>query len=99
MYLYNVIIKQVIMKLSHLHLKDVYGNPKTLVCRLTEGSIRYSLYGGHSSSGTSFAVSNLGITLPIDKLHEEETKEEFTNRIKETINKSSILLLMRYQLK
>ena len=77
------------MKLSHLHLKDVYGNPKTLVCRLTEGSIRYTLYGGHSSSGTSFAVSNLGVTLPIDKLNEEETKEEFTNRIKETINKSS----------
>tara|TARA_B110000444_G_scaffold257678_1_gene296688 strand:+ start:1831 stop:2103 length:273 start_codon:yes stop_codon:yes gene_type:complete len=77
------------MKLSHLHLNDVYGNPKTLICRLKEGSIRYSLYGGHSSSGTAFATSNLGITLPIDKLHDEETKEEFSNRILETINKSS----------
>jgi|TARA_B100001093_G_scaffold519811_1_gene610657 hypothetical protein len=77
------------MKLSHLHLKDVYGNPKTLVCRLSEGSIRYSLFGGHSSSGTPFAISNLGISLPIDKVHEEETREEFSNRIKETINKSS----------
>ena len=33
------------MKLCHLHLEDPYGNKKTLICKLIEGSIIYRFYG------------------------------------------------------
>lgn len=78
------------MKVCHLHLEDPYGNPKTLVCNLKEGSISYVFYGGHSSSGTSFSLSNLQCTLPVDKISESETKEQFVQRIKDIINNKSV---------
>lgn len=78
------------MKLCHLHLVDPYGNRKTLVCHLKDGSISYVFYGGHSSSGTSFSLSNLQCTLPVDKLTETETKEQFVQRIIDTINNKSV---------
>ena len=46
-------------KLFHYHLEDVMGNAKTLVCHLVDGSIKYSFYGGHGSSGTPFSLSNI----------------------------------------
>jgi hypothetical protein len=78
------------MKLCHLHLSDPYGNPKTLICNLKEGSISYVFYGGHSSSGSSFSLSNLQCTLPVDKLSDKETKEQFVQRIIDTINQKSV---------
>lgn len=78
------------MKLCHLHLVDPYGNPKTLICNLKEGSISYVQYGGHSSSGTPFALSNLQCTLPVDKVTEDETKEQFVQRVIDTINQKSV---------
>jgi hypothetical protein len=78
------------MKVCHLHLEDPYGNPKTLICNLVEGSIKYVFYGGHSSSGTPYAISNLQCTLPVDKISESETKEQFVQRIKDTINNKSV---------
>ena len=78
------------MKLCHLHLSDPYGNPKTLVCNLKEGSISYVFYGGHSSSGSSYSLSNLQCTLPVDKLSDKETKEQLVQRIIDTINQKSV---------
>lgn len=78
------------MKLCHLHLTDPYGNPKTLVCNLKEGSIRYTFYGSHGSSGTPYALSNLQCTLPVDKVSENETKEQFVQRVVDTINHKSV---------
>ena len=78
------------MKLCHLHMVDPHGNRKTLVCHLKDGSISYVFYGGHSSSGTSFSLSNLQCTLPVDKLTETETKEQFVQRIIDTINNKSV---------
>ena len=78
------------MKLCHLHLVDPYGNPRTLICNLTEGSIRYTFYGSHTSSGTPFALSNLQCTLPVDKISDKETKEQFVQRIIDTINHKSV---------
>jgi hypothetical protein len=46
-------------KLFHFHLEDGYGNAKTLVCLVVNGSIKYSFYGGHGSSGTPFSLSNI----------------------------------------
>ena len=46
-------------KLFHFHLEDGYGNTKTLVCLVVNGSIKYSFYGGHGSSGTPFSLSNI----------------------------------------
>lgn len=78
------------MKLCHLHLTDCFGNSKTLICNLIDGSIRYYLYGGHSSGGRPFAVSNLQCTLPIEKLNEKETKKQFVKRVINTINENSV---------
>ena len=90
-------------KLFHFHLEDGYGNAKTLVCRLVNGSIKYSFYGGHGSSGTPFALSNIqyydvvngnmawkrNASLPVDIL-EGETKEQFKQRVKTMLNNSTV---------
>mgnify|MGYP006893280432 FL=1 len=78
------------MKLSHLHLEDPYGNKKTLTCRLVEGSISYSFYGSHSSSGTPFSLSNLQCSLPVDRISDMETKEQFQQRIIDEVNTNSV---------
>jgi hypothetical protein len=81
-------------KLFHLHLSDSMGNKKTLICRLKDGSIRYSYYGGTGDSGTPFALSNIqyydvvngdmkwkrGASLPIENLP-GETAEQFKDRV------------------
>lgn len=89
-------------KLFHFHLEDGNSNKETLVCRLVEGSIKYSFYGGHGSSGTGFALSNIqfynivngnmvwkrGSSLPVDTL-KGETKEQFKERVKAMLNNST----------
>ena len=90
-------------KLFHFHLEDGYDNAKTLVCRLVNGSIKYSFYGGHGSSGTPFSLSNIqyydvvngnmawkrNASLPVDTL-EGETKEQFKERVKAMLNNSTV---------
>jgi len=89
-------------KLLHLHLSDVYGNLKTLICSYDEDGIYYSLYGGIGSSGMGFAVSNIqfydmingniswnrNASLPIDT-RLGETKEEFKERVIDMLNHST----------
>ena len=90
-------------KLFHFHLEDGMKNKETLVCNLVDGSIKYSFYGGHGSSGTPFALSNIqffdrvngniawkrGRSLPVDTLH-GETKEEFKYRVKDMLYNSTV---------
>ena len=81
-------------KLFHFHLEDGCNNAKTLVCRLVNGSIKYSFYGGHGSSGTPFSLSNIqyydivngnmvwkrDASLPVSNL-EGESKKQFKERV------------------
>lgn len=83
------------MKLFHLHLEDPMGNPSTLICNLIQGSITYKYFNGHSSSGAPCSLSNLQCTLPIDKTSEDETKEEFTNRVVKLINNKSVKRVLK----
>ena len=90
-------------KLFHFHLEDGYGNAKTLVCLVVNGSIKYSFYGGHGSSGTPFSLSNIqyydivngnmrwkrNASLPVSNL-EGETKEQFKERVKAMLNNSTV---------
>jgi hypothetical protein len=73
------------------------------VCLLVNGSIKYSFYGGHGSSGTPFSLSNIqyydivngnmnwkrNASLPVDTL-EGETKEQFKQRVKAMLNNSTV---------
>jgi hypothetical protein len=70
-------------------------NPKTLICHLTDGSIRYTLYSGHSSSGMPHSLSNLQCQLPVDKIFPEETKEDFVKRVIDIINKKSVCRVIK----
>ena len=90
-------------KLFHFHLEDGYGNAKTLVCLVVNGSIKYSFYGGHGSSGTPFSLSNIqyydivndymvwkrNASLPVSNL-EGETKEQFKERVKAMLKNSTV---------
>jgi len=40
------------MKILHLHLRDSFGNAKTLVCNHEDDIIKYRAWSGHGSSGT-----------------------------------------------
>jgi len=89
-------------KLFHFHLEDGMKNKKTLVCNLVNGSIRYSFYSSHSSSGIPLALSNIqfynmvngnkhwkrGRSLPVDTLH-CETKEDCKYRVKDMLYHST----------
>lgn len=90
-------------KLFHFHLEDGYGNAKTLVCLVVNGSIKYSFYGGHGSSGMPFSLSNIqyydiigghmawkrDASLPVSNL-EGETKEQFKERVKAMLKNSTV---------
>ena len=78
------------MKLSHLHLEDPHGKKSTLTCYLVEGSITYNVYGGHSSGGTRYSLSNLQCCLPVDRISDMETKEQFQKRIIDEVNTNSV---------
>lgn len=47
------------MKILHLHLRDSFGNAKTLVCSNEDGIIRYRAWSGHGSSGTRLRPDDL----------------------------------------
>ena len=81
------------MKIFHFQLQDSLGNKKTLICRLTDGSIKYTLYGGWGDSGILFSVDNIQFKwvwdrLPIETV-EEETKEKFATRVWEMLEEST----------
>ena len=82
------------MKILHLHLEDGCKNAKTFLCILKNGSISYTMYGGHGSSGVGFAISNIqfyemkngrinwlrNASLPVENLA-NESLEEFKERV------------------
>ena len=75
------------MKIAHLHIKDSFGNPKTLICRLENGSIYYKYWIGLGDSGMGYDTS--GMNLPIEKAHKNETKEEFVQRLISILNRQN----------
>ncbi len=89
-------------KILHLHLKDTIGNMSTLICRLVDGSIEYTLFGGTGSSGTPYSLKNIQYydvvngnlrwdknkSLPVDTLN-GETLEQFQQRIIDMLNYST----------
>jgi hypothetical protein len=79
------------MKICHLHLTDPFGNKQTLICQLKNGSINYVYYSGWMDSGIPYALSNLQCVLPIEKIDDTETKEQFTQRIIDIINNKSVV--------
>jgi hypothetical protein len=83
------------MKICHLHLEDSMGNAKTLVCRLEDGSIRYVSFFGWGSSGMGNSLSNFQCDLPMDKNSEDETVEQFKQRVIDTVNKKSIYRVVK----
>jgi NADPH:quinone reductase-like Zn-dependent oxidoreductase len=80
------------MKIFHFQLQDSLGNKKTLICRLTDGSIKYTLYGGWGDSGINFSLSNIYLKfskhLPVENLP-GETKDEFIQRVWDTLEDST----------
>tara|TARA_R100000664_G_scaffold9849_1_gene16384 strand:- start:250 stop:639 length:390 start_codon:yes stop_codon:yes gene_type:complete len=79
------------MKIFHFQLSNSRGtNLATLVCNLNAGSIDYNYYDGHSSSGCPLALSNLQCVLPVFKEDDKETKEQFTDRVENIINRDSV---------
>ena len=79
------------MKIFHFQLSNSRGkNLETLVCNLNAGSIDYTYYSGHSSSGCPLALSNLQCVLPVFKEDDKETKEQFTDRVENIINRDSV---------
>lgn len=89
-------------KILHLHLKDVEDNMSTLICRVVDGSIKYTLFGGTGSSGTPYSISNIQYydvvngnmkwdrnkSLPVDTL-EGETLGQFQRRVIDMLNHST----------
>lgn len=47
------------MKVLHLHLNDTMGNMSTLIGRLVDGRVKYSLFGGTGSSGMAQSMRNI----------------------------------------
>lgn len=97
-------------KIAHLHIgenKYDYDNKcfvpdegrrnrMTLICTLDGGSIDYILYSGWTSSGTGFALSNMGtVEFPVYKAYPEQTKEEFVQELVDRINASNLYRVVR----
>ena len=82
-------------KIFHFHLEDGMKNKSTLICELNNGSIKYRFYGGTTSSGISFSLSNLqvgykrGNSLPVDNKR-KLSKQEFTDIVRYIINTDSV---------
>ena len=66
------------------------GAKYSLSCYLTDnGSLKYNLWQGWTSSGMSCALSNLGYDLPVEKKDEKQTKGQFIFWLKRMINEHS----------
>ncbi len=86
-------------KILHLQLRDPSGGDYTLLTEFIDGSIKYMLYDGHSSYGTRFSLSQLnmpkGVYLPVEPAYEDETMEEFRNRVISMIEEESQMVIIR----
>jgi len=86
-------------KVLHLQLTDIGGGDYTLLTNLVDGSIKHILYNGHSSYGTKFSLAKLGLPngmyLPVEPTYEDETIEEFRNRIIQMIEEESQMIIVR----
>ena len=86
-------------KILHLQLTDPFGGDMTLLCHLIDGSIKYVLYEGHSSYGTKYSLSKLKLPvnmyLPIETVYEDETMEEFRQRIIDMVQDHSELVIVK----
>lgn len=47
------------MKILHLHLRDSFGNPRSLTCHLVDGELKYKAWLGHGPCGTRVKVNDL----------------------------------------
>jgi hypothetical protein len=86
-------------KILHLQLRDPVGGDYTLLTEIIDGSIKYMLYDGHSSYGTRFPLSQLGmpsgVYLPVETKYEDETMDEFRERVLEAIREQSRMIIVR----
>lgn len=86
-------------KILHLQLRDPLGGDFTLLTEFIDGSIKYMLYDGHSSYGTKFPLSHLGmpkgVYLPVETRYEDETMEEFRERVIDAIREQSRMVIVR----
>ena len=82
------------MKLAHLQLVDSLGNPRTLIARLDDGSIKYTLFTGWGNYGTGCSLGDLqvgykhGSRLPLDN-ERDLTVEEWCGYLVDVINNDS----------
>ncbi len=69
------------MKLAHLQLHSSLENKRTLIAKLKEGSIHYSLFTGWGNYGTGCSLTDLqvgynhGSELPLDNERELSVDE------------------------
>jgi len=107
-------------KILHLQLTDPLGGDYTLLTDFIDGSIKYMLYDGHSSYGTKFPLSQLGmpkgvylpvetkykfplsqlgmpkgVYLPVETKYEDETMEEFRDRVIDCVREHSRMVIVR----
>lgn len=77
-------------KLLHVHLKSKMGVKASLSCHLTtNGSLKYYMWSGWSSSGMDQCLGNLGYELPVEKRSEDQSKGQFIFWLKRMINEHS----------
>lgn len=82
------------MKLAHLQLHDSLENKRTLIAKLKEGSIHYSLFTGWGNYGTGCSLADLqvgykhGSQLPLDN-ERDLSVEEWRGYVVDIINSDS----------
>jgi hypothetical protein len=88
-----------ITKIVHIQLFSPTRDEMTLLTNLVDGSIKHILYSGHSSYGTKLPLSMLGLPhgvhLPVDKLYDDETLYEFSQRILQMIEEDSHMVIYK----
>lgn len=82
------------MKLAHLQLHDSLENKRTLIAKLKEGEIHYSLFTGWGNYGTGCSLDDLqvgykhGSILPLDN-ERELSVEEWRGYVIDILNNDS----------
>jgi hypothetical protein len=82
------------MKLAHLQLHDSLENKRTLIAKLKEGSIHYSLFTGWGNYGTGCSLDDLQVgykhnsQLPLDN-ERDLSVEEWRGYVVDIINSDS----------